>query len=106
MGTVQYFWRHPLAEQVREEGIEQGIEQGVEKERAAKVLELLELRGILVSASVRERIEACSDLDLLNTWFRRALCVECSEDLFRDGDTPVPGRLLLDGMRRSRVGAQ
>ncbi|MFJ8634508.1 hypothetical protein [Streptomyces sp. NPDC093568] len=86
--TMQYFWRHPLAEQVREEGREEGIEQ----ERAAKILEVLDLRGIPVPASVRERVRACSDLDLLNTWFKRAVRAEHAEDLFREDDDPGHSR--------------
>jgi hypothetical protein len=50
----------------------------------AKVLELLGLRGIPVPASVRERVNACSDLDLLNTWFKRTVHAENAEDLFVD----------------------
>ncbi|MGW1952426.1 hypothetical protein ACWCPI_06620 [Streptomyces sp. NPDC001920] len=85
MTAINYFWRHPLAQQVREEGIEQGIEQGMEKERAAKVLQLLDLRGIPVPGWVRERVEACSDLDRLDAWFERALHARSAEDLFVDG---------------------
>ena len=33
MTAIQYFWRHPLAEQVRAEGREEGIEQGLEQGR-------------------------------------------------------------------------
>ncbi|SDN04101.1 hypothetical protein SAMN04487981_103354 [Streptomyces sp. cf386] len=76
MTAMQYFWRHPLAQQVREEGIEQ--------ERAAKVLKLLDMRGIPIPASARERVESCSDLDQLDTWFERALHAENAEDLFVD----------------------
>ncbi|MFH8700508.1 MULTISPECIES: hypothetical protein [Streptomyces] len=72
MTAVNYFWRHPLAQQVREE------------ERAAKILELLSLRGIPVAPSVRERVKTCSDLDQLDTWFERAVRAESAEDLFVD----------------------
>ncbi|MFH8802321.1 hypothetical protein ACH4F6_22380 [Streptomyces sp. NPDC017936] len=82
MTTMQYFWRHPLAEQVREEGREEGIGLGVAKERAATVIRLLRLRGVPVSDSVRERVETCSDLDVLALWVERALHAERAEDLF------------------------
>lgn len=59
-------------------------EEGVAQERAAKVLELLDLRGIPVPAAVREQVEVCSDLDLLDTWFKRAVRAENAEDLFVD----------------------
>ncbi|MFE9023167.1 hypothetical protein ACFYNL_31985 [Streptomyces sp. NPDC007808] len=80
MTAINYFWRHPPAQQVREEG----IEQGMEKERAAKVLKLLDLRGIPVPGWVRERVGACSDLDRLDAWFERALHAHSAEDLFVD----------------------
>ncbi|MGW3357005.1 hypothetical protein ACWDFL_16545 [Streptomyces bungoensis] len=38
MTAIQYFWRHPLAEQVREEGREEGRPQ----DRREMVLRILE----------------------------------------------------------------
>jgi hypothetical protein len=78
MTAIQYFWRHPLAEQVREEGREEGRLE----ERAGMVLRILQLRGIEVPDSVRERVEGCADLDRLETWVERALRVENADDLF------------------------
>ncbi|MFF7469663.1 hypothetical protein [Streptomyces sp. NPDC008092] len=49
MTAIQYFWRHPLAEQVREEGREEGREQGRIQQCAEMVLRVLEWRGIPVS---------------------------------------------------------
>nr|WSY54297.1 hypothetical protein OG999_31975 [Streptomyces sp. NBC_00886] len=83
MTTMQYFFRHSLAEEVRE----QGREEGVAQERAATVLKLLRLRGIPVTDSVRDRVQACSDLDLLETWVERALHAENAEGLFVDDRT-------------------
>lgn len=82
MTQMQYFWRHPLAQQVREEG-------RVEKS-AEMTLRILEWRGIPVPDAVRERVQACSDLEQLDTWAQRAVHATSAADLFRD-DTPTPG---------------
>jgi hypothetical protein len=86
--AMQYFWRHPLAEQVCEEGREQGREQGLEKgrvqERAEMVLRLLEWRGIPVSDAVRERVSSCTDLGRLEVWAQRAVHAEDAGELFVD----------------------
>ena len=81
MTAMQYFWRHPLAQQVREEG-------RVE-ERAEMILNILRWRGIEVPDLLRERVESCSDPDQLPTWAKRAVLATNAEDLFRD-DTPTP----------------
>ncbi|MFD4504341.1 hypothetical protein [Streptomyces sp. NPDC058457] len=78
MTAMQYFWRHPLAEQVREEGREEGRVQ----ERAEMVLRVLEWRGIAVSDSVRKRVDACADLDQLEIWAQRAVHVTDAAELF------------------------
>lgn len=78
MTAMQYFWRHPLAEQVREEGREEGrVEQCAEM-----VLRVLEWRGIAVSDAVRERVGACTDLEQLEVWARRAVHVGDGAELF------------------------
>ncbi|WP_372500249.1 hypothetical protein [Streptomyces panaciradicis] len=80
MTAIQYFWRHPLAEQVREEGREQGR---IEERREA-ILRTLEWRGIPVPDSVRERVEECTNLARLETWAQRALHVTEPTELFTD----------------------
>lgn len=78
MTAMQYFWRHPLAEQVREEGREEGrVEQCAEM-----VLRVLEWRGIAVSDAVRERVGACTDLEQLEVWAQRAVHVGDDAELF------------------------
>ncbi|MFJ8599515.1 zinc ribbon domain-containing protein [Streptomyces shenzhenensis] len=90
MTAIQYFWRHPLAEQVREEGREEGLELGLERGRAEgkaegkaeSVLRILELRNIPVSQPIRDRVNASTDLDQLETWVRRALHATNADELF------------------------
>jgi hypothetical protein len=77
MTSMHYFFRHPVAEKVREE-------TRVE-ERAEMTLRTLELRGIEVPDSVRLRVKACSDLDQLKVWSERAVHVTQAVQLF-DGD--------------------
>ncbi|WP_371660408.1 hypothetical protein [Streptomyces sp. NBC_00280] len=80
MMPVNYFFRHEVAEKVREEGREEGIET----ERASMILHILKWRGITVADSVRDRVEACSDLGQLEVWARRAVNATDAEDLFVD----------------------
>ncbi|MDT0477183.1 hypothetical protein RM863_34190 [Streptomyces sp. DSM 41014] len=80
MTAIQYFWRHPLAEQVREEGREEGR---LEKCREL-VIDILKWRGLPVTDSVRERVSRCADLVQLETWGQRAVRVSDTEELFAD----------------------
>ncbi|MHB9864490.1 hypothetical protein [Streptomyces sp. YIM S03343] len=80
MSTIQYFWRHPLAEQVREEGREEGRIQ----DRGEMVLRILEWRDIPVTDDVRERVISCTDLDQLETWAKRATHASEAAELFTE----------------------
>jgi hypothetical protein len=80
MAAINYFFRHPVAERVREEGREDGRVQ----QSAQMTLHILEWRGIHAPDAVRERVEACSDLDQLETWAQRAVHAAKAEDLFAD----------------------
>ncbi|WP_324614476.1 hypothetical protein [Streptomyces sp. MMG1121] len=84
MTAIQYFWRHPLAEQVREEGREQGLEQGRLEAKAEMVLHVLEWRGVPVPDAVRERVSTCTDLDQLEVWAQRAVHATDAEELFAE----------------------
>lgn len=78
MTATQYFWRHPLAEQVREEGVEQGRLQ----DRREMTLHILQWRGIPVPDAVRERVNTCTDLDRLETWAQRAVQATDAREVF------------------------
>ncbi|WP_155054818.1 RpnC/YadD family protein [Streptomyces blattellae] len=75
MTTMHYFYRHPLAEEIREQGRVEG--------RIEAILNILEWRGIPVSDAVRSRVGTCTDQGLLTLWARRAMDVESAEDLFQ-----------------------
>ncbi|OAH09295.1 RpnC/YadD family protein [Streptomyces jeddahensis] len=81
MAPVNYFFRHPVAEKVRDEG---RVEGRVE-ERAEVVLQILEWRGIPVPESVRKRVSSCSDREQLKVWSERAVHATDASDLF-DGE--------------------
>ncbi|GHE74251.1 MULTISPECIES: hypothetical protein [Streptomyces] len=46
------------------------------------ILRILGWRDIPVPESVRERVPACPDLDLLELWAERAVRATTAEDLF------------------------
>ncbi|MGP4050340.1 hypothetical protein [Streptomyces sp. 2A115] len=81
MTAIQYFWRHPLAEQVREEGREEGRAQ----ERAESVLRNLQWRRIDVPDAVRERVLSSTDMDELGAWLERSYQVSDAWELFAEG---------------------
>lgn len=84
MTAMQYFWRHPLAQEVREQGREEGKEVGRVEMLAETILNILRWRGIEVPDTVRTRVESCTDLDLLTTWSERAVHATTAHDLFAD----------------------
>jgi hypothetical protein len=76
MAPVNYFFKNPAAQKVREE-------TRVE-ERAKMILKILKSRGLQVSDSVRLRVGTCSDLNQLDVWLERAIHVTEATDLFDD----------------------
>ncbi len=90
MALDTYKWQSDFArkyvgmgrEEGRAEGREEGREEGRAAEAANSVLLFLDARGLTVSDEVRQRVEACTDLETLRTWIRRAGEVERAEDIF------------------------
>ena len=58
------------------------IEETRLKGKVEDILRILDLRGIDIPEAARERIATCTDLDILGTWFDRALTVARAEELF------------------------
>jgi hypothetical protein len=50
--------------------------------RAASIVELLEVRGVPLDSPLRQRITACTDLDVLSRWLRRAATATVAEEVF------------------------
>jgi hypothetical protein len=80
-GCAQEFWRRIMQTMQYEFGSRLAIESTV-KERVRAILKTLDMRGFTVSASERQRIEACADLEMLEAWFTRAFTVESVDELF------------------------
>jgi hypothetical protein len=85
MTAVQYFWQHPLAQEVREQGREEGREEGRVQERAQAILRTLKWRQIAVPDSVRDRVLASTDIDELGAWLDRSYHVTDARELFGEG---------------------
>jgi hypothetical protein len=68
------FYKSYIAEEIRDEGRAEG--------RAEGVLDVLEVRGIHVSETVRERITSCGDPEILRRWHRRAVTAPTAEEIF------------------------
>ena len=62
-------------------GKAEGKAEGEASGRANSVIGVLEARGIALTAEDRARILACTDLDILDDWVRRAVTVERAEEL-------------------------
>jgi hypothetical protein len=56
--------------------------EGEASGEAKAVLAVLDARGIEVPDHIREDITACTDLDQLDTWVRRAVTANKVQDLF------------------------
>jgi hypothetical protein len=67
-----------LSERLREIDV-----QGQAKGEVHAVLTVLNARGVQVPDAVREQILACADLDILDTWLRRAATATSAEDVIR-----------------------
>jgi hypothetical protein len=82
MMTSEYKFSNPYSDRLRAEGEAKGEARGELKGLREALLLVLAARGIEVSADVRRRVVACSDLDTLNQWTGRAAIVSSAEDLF------------------------
>lgn len=86
-GPGRKYWRHlmatyrpnfPGSNTIVEESWLKGRAEG----RAEDILHILDMRGIEVSGSVRQRVTDCTDLEVLRTWLDRSLTVASGEELF------------------------
>ncbi|MFF9776191.1 hypothetical protein ACF1HJ_21330 [Streptomyces sp. NPDC013978] len=78
MVPVNYFFKNPVAVAMREE-------VRVE-ERVAGILRILDRRHIEVPETVRERVSNCTDPDLLQVWWDRAIVATDAAELFDDDE--------------------
>ncbi|MBX3186959.1 MAG: hypothetical protein KF819_08090 [Labilithrix sp.] len=66
------------------EGREEGREEGRARLRAV-VRSVLVSRGVTMTAADVERLDACTDLDVLTTWVERAISATTAADVFDRG---------------------
>nr|MDT0665294.1 hypothetical protein [Micromonospora sp. DSM 115978] len=62
-----------------------GRTEGQAMAAARAVVTVLVVRGIAVPDNVRERVHACTDLDTLDQWIRRATTATTAADVFDPG---------------------
>jgi hypothetical protein len=77
-----YQFQSPLIRESIEKGLAQGRVEGRVEEKAVSVLEVFEARALQVSAEQRRQILACTDLEQLSLWHRRAVTVSAVSELF------------------------
>ncbi|WP_280419808.1 hypothetical protein [Nocardia carnea] len=78
-------WRHLMtlsSSMIRTVTTERIRDQGRAEEAAGSVIRVMERRGLSVSAPVRARIEACTDLGLLRDWLDRATTATSADEIF------------------------
>ncbi|MEW2388679.1 hypothetical protein AB0933_10015 [Streptomyces venezuelae] len=66
----------------------EGEAKGEVKGEAKAILRFLELRGVPISPTARERIATCTDLPTLDRWLDRTATATDADDLFSDGGDP------------------
>jgi hypothetical protein len=72
------------ADMLEARGEARGRARGEARGRAEDILVVFDQRGIDVDDKSRELIGSCTDLDTLNSWFRRSLKVGKASDLFEE----------------------
>ncbi|GAA4894008.1 hypothetical protein [Streptomonospora salina] len=80
METLTYGWQHD----VRSKWAQEGRDEGRAEAAARHVVALLETRGIALTDEQRAAVRDCTDAELLDTWFDRALTAAAAEDVFTD----------------------
>jgi hypothetical protein len=61
-----------------------GEARGEARGEGRAVLTVLDARGVEVPTAVRERILACTDLEQLDVWLRRAVTAANADDVIRE----------------------
>ncbi|HET9953797.1 MAG TPA: hypothetical protein VFQ61_04820 [Polyangiaceae bacterium] len=72
----------PQGAQFFDESQKQSFDRGRAAEKAAAVLEVLDARGLAVTAAQRERILSTKELETLTHWVRRAATIASADALF------------------------
>ncbi|MEI8258707.1 MAG: Rpn family recombination-promoting nuclease/putative transposase [Deltaproteobacteria bacterium] len=70
------------AEQLIQEGVRRGKAEGEAKGKAESILDVLDARGIAMTADQRARVLVCRDVPQLARWLRAAATASSADDLF------------------------
>ncbi|QSB14373.1 hypothetical protein JQS43_23235 [Natronosporangium hydrolyticum] len=81
--STTYQYQSDFARRYFQQGRSEGKAEGKAEGEARALLRFLAARGIAVPEHARTRIADCTDLELLDTWVRRAATAETVDDLFR-----------------------
>jgi predicted transposase/invertase (TIGR01784 family) len=73
-----------MAEAWRDEGRAEGEAKGRAEGEAKAILQVLSLRGVSVSESLRQQILGCTDITTLDVWLQRALTATSPSDVIAD----------------------
>ncbi len=87
-------------------GMEKGLEKGLEKGRAEGLAEgkrgdlllVFSERGLPVTAAERARIAACTDVELLSMWVRRAITAGSAAEVLADMPRPKKAAARASGL--------
>ncbi|GII30930.1 hypothetical protein [Planotetraspora mira] len=79
--TTSHDYEH-IASQYLSHWVDQGRQEGRAEGEGAAILAVLETRGLEISSDTRDRITRCDDLNMLETWIRRAVTVSSADELF------------------------
>lgn len=77
-----YEFQTPLIRDSIEKGRTEGRTEGRALGQAMSVIEVFEARSLSISEEQRARILACTDLDMLTKWLKRAVTVASADELF------------------------
>ena len=78
MERAEYQYQSDFAKKYIAEGKAEGKAEG----RAEAIVRILQRRSVALSSEQRQRILACADLTLLDTWLDRAAVAETAADVF------------------------
>ena len=77
-----YKFQGPTYLKAHAKGLAEGRTEGQALGEAQAVITVLEARGLAPTEQQRQRILACTDLEQLNTWVRKAVTLIDVEELF------------------------
>jgi hypothetical protein len=90
MSAMTYPYQNRLRDEWREEGRAEGRAEGRQEGQvqgeAAALLMILEGRGILVTSQIRERVMACTDAKVIESWLVRAARATTLDEVFSPQD--------------------